>query len=71
MPKYHWFPFFDDDIAGSRFCCRPGLERFHDREIRLVREKRVSPAAAKQHDDVSPLELVSRALQKLGRGRSP
>ena len=21
MPKYHWFPFFDDDISGSRFCC--------------------------------------------------
>jgi putative ATP-binding cassette transporter len=49
---------------------RPGLERFHDREIRLVREKRVSPSAAEKHDDVSPLELVSRALQKLGRGRS-
>jgi vitamin B12/bleomycin/antimicrobial peptide transport system ATP-binding/permease protein len=49
---------------------RPGLERFHDREIRLVREKRDSPAAAEKHDDVSPLELVSRALQKLGRGRS-
>ena len=20
MPKYHWLPFFDDDISGSRFC---------------------------------------------------
>jgi len=20
MPKYHWFPFFDEDISGSRFC---------------------------------------------------
>jgi vitamin B12/bleomycin/antimicrobial peptide transport system ATP-binding/permease protein len=49
---------------------RPGLERFHDREIRLVREKRDILAAAQEHKEASPLEKVSRALQKLGRGRS-
>ena len=48
---------------------RPGLERFHDREIQLVREKRGGPATTQEHD-LSPLELVSRALQRLGRGRS-
>jgi ABC-type uncharacterized transport system fused permease/ATPase subunit len=48
---------------------RPGLERFHDRELRLVREKRDRPATTKE-PEVSPLVLVSRALQKLGRGRS-
>src|SRR5450631_795943 len=44
---------------------RPGLERFHDREIRLVREKRDRPATT-QEPEVSPLVLVSRALQKFG-----
>jgi putative ATP-binding cassette transporter len=48
---------------------RPGLERFHDREIQLVHEKRDEPAAP-QEPRLSPLELVSGALQRLGRGRS-
>jgi len=48
---------------------RPGLERFHNREIRLVRKKRDTPDTG-EHEDVSPLESVSHALQKLGRGRS-
>ena len=48
---------------------RPGLERFHDREIQLVREKRDGPATA-QEQDFAPLKLVSRALQRLRRGRS-
>jgi putative ATP-binding cassette transporter len=48
---------------------RPGLERFHDREIHLVREKRDGPATTQEHH-LKPLELFSRALQKLRRGRS-
>ena len=48
---------------------RPGLERFHDREIQLVREKHAGPATTRE-PEVSPLVLVSRALQKFGRGRS-
>ncbi len=48
---------------------RPGLERFHDREIQLLREKRDRPPKA-QKQPLSPLELVSGALQRLGRGRS-
>jgi len=48
---------------------RPGLERFHDREIRLVREKRDGPATA-QEQEFASLKLVSRALQRLRRGRS-
>ena len=48
---------------------RPGLERFHDREIRFVREKRDEPLATR-HDELSPLKLVAEALQRLGRGRS-
>ena len=45
---------------------RPGLERFHSREIKLVREMRDGLAATKKQD-FTPLELVSRALQRLGR----
>ena len=48
---------------------RPGLERFHDREIHLVREKRDGPATT-QEQYLTPLELFSRALHKFGRGRS-
>jgi putative ATP-binding cassette transporter len=48
---------------------RPGLERFHDREIHLVREKRDGPATTEEHHP-TPMELLSRALHKLGRGRS-
>ncbi len=50
--------------AGHRL----GLERFHDREIHLVREKRDGPATA-QEQEFAPLKLVSRALQRLRRGR--
>jgi ABC-type uncharacterized transport system fused permease/ATPase subunit len=46
---------------------RPGLERFHDGDIQLVREKREGPTTMQEHH-VSPLELVARALQRLGRG---
>jgi putative ATP-binding cassette transporter len=48
---------------------RPGLERFHDREIHLVREKRGGPATT-QEQYIAPLELISRALQRLRSGRS-
>jgi putative ATP-binding cassette transporter len=47
---------------------RPGLERFHDREIQFVRERNDPPPAPEQ--DISPLESVARALQRLERGRS-
>jgi hypothetical protein len=48
---------------------RPGLERFLDGDIQLVREKREGPTTTQEHH-FSPLELVSRALERLGRGRS-
>jgi len=48
---------------------RPGLERFHDREIRFVREKRDEPVATRP-DEKSRLKSVAEALQRLGRGRS-
>ena len=48
---------------------RPGLERFHDREIQLVREKHAEPVVTRR-DPSSPLERVTGALQRLGRGRS-
>jgi len=48
---------------------RVGLERFHDREILLVHKKHDRPAT-RQEQRPSPLELVSSALQRLGRGRS-
>ena len=48
---------------------RPGLERFHDREIHLVREKRDGPATTQEHQSAS-LEWVSRALERLRRGHS-
>jgi putative ATP-binding cassette transporter len=48
---------------------RPGLERFHDREIRFVRERRDRPSTARQ-GDLSPLKLVAEALHRLGHGRS-
>jgi putative ATP-binding cassette transporter len=46
---------------------RAGLERFHDREIRLMHEIR-NEAVATQQDRLSPLELVASALQRLKRG---
>jgi putative ATP-binding cassette transporter len=48
---------------------RAGLERFHDREIQLVRERHAAPPMAAEQD-VSPLESVARALKRLERGRS-
>jgi ABC-type uncharacterized transport system fused permease/ATPase subunit len=48
---------------------RPGLERFHSREIKLVREMRDGPAVTPK-EDFTPLKLVSRTLQKLARSRS-
>ena len=45
---------------------RPGLERFHSREIKLVREMRDGPAVTPKKD-LTPLKLVSRTLQKLAR----
>ena len=48
---------------------RSGLERFHDREIQLVHEKRAAPPAP-QPQPLSPLEKVTDALQRLSRGRS-
>jgi vitamin B12/bleomycin/antimicrobial peptide transport system ATP-binding/permease protein len=47
---------------------RPGLDRFHDGEIRLVRETRGGATTTQEHH-LSPLELVARALQRLGGGR--
>jgi vitamin B12/bleomycin/antimicrobial peptide transport system ATP-binding/permease protein len=43
---------------------RPGLDRFHDREIQLIREQRDGPATA-QERRFSARELATRALQKL------
>jgi vitamin B12/bleomycin/antimicrobial peptide transport system ATP-binding/permease protein len=43
---------------------RPGLDRFHDREIQLVREQRDGPATA-QERRFSARELAARALHKL------
>ena len=48
---------------------RPGLERFHDREIRLVREMHDGPTTT-QERNFSPRKFVSRALQGIGRARS-
>jgi vitamin B12/bleomycin/antimicrobial peptide transport system ATP-binding/permease protein len=48
---------------------RPGLERFHDGDIQLVREMREGPTTTQEHH-LSPLELAARALQTLGLGRS-
>ena len=47
---------------------RPGLERFHDGDIQLVREKRGGATTTQEHH-LSPLGLVARALQRLGGGR--
>ena len=48
---------------------RPGIERFHDREIHLVREERGGPATTQEHR-FSARELLARALRRLGRERS-
>ena len=48
---------------------RPGLERFHDREIYLRRERRGGPATT-QERRFSPRELVKRALEKVGGRRA-
>ena len=47
---------------------RPGLERFHDGDIQLVREIRGGATTTQEHH-LSRLELVARALQRLGGGR--
>ena len=49
---------------------RPGLEQFHDREIKLVRETRDGPATTQERTYFS-LEFVSRAVGRLWRGRAP
>jgi vitamin B12/bleomycin/antimicrobial peptide transport system ATP-binding/permease protein len=43
---------------------RPGLDRFHDREIQLIREQQDGPATT-QERQFSTLEMTARALQKL------
>jgi putative ATP-binding cassette transporter len=43
---------------------RPGLGRFHDREIQLIREQQDGPATARERH-FSAIELAARALQKL------
>jgi vitamin B12/bleomycin/antimicrobial peptide transport system ATP-binding/permease protein len=48
---------------------RPGLDRFHDREIQLIREKRDGPATTHERR-FSPLEMAARALRGLGLPRS-
>jgi putative ATP-binding cassette transporter len=48
---------------------RPGLERFHSRELKLVREMRDGPAVTPK-EKLTPLESVASALQKLARNRS-
>jgi len=48
---------------------RPGLERFHSRELKLVREMRDGPAVTPK-EKLIPLESVASALQKLARNRS-
>jgi putative ATP-binding cassette transporter len=48
---------------------RPGLERFHDGHIQLVREKHGAATTTREHH-LSKLELVARALQRLRDGRS-
>ncbi len=47
---------------------RPGLERFHDRQINLVREKGDGPATT-QEPEATVLQLVARALRRLERFR--
>lgn len=43
---------------------RPGLERFHDREIELIREEGGGPATVSEAA-VSPVRALSRAFQRL------
>ena len=45
---------------------RPGIEQFHDREIKLVREIRGGPATTQDHRS-KPLRSMARAIQKLRR----
>jgi vitamin B12/bleomycin/antimicrobial peptide transport system ATP-binding/permease protein len=47
---------------------RPGLERFHDREIRLIRQKHGGPATTHERR-FSAREIAARALQGLGLKR--
>ncbi len=47
---------------------RPGLERFHDREIHLRREKRDGPATTHE-TRLSARELIARSLERLVRKR--
>lgn len=43
---------------------RPGLERFHSREIHLVRETRDGPATTREQPS-SPLQLFRRVMQRM------
>jgi ABC-type uncharacterized transport system fused permease/ATPase subunit len=47
---------------------RPGLDRFHDREIHLIRQKHGGPATTHERR-FSAREIASRALQGLGLKR--
>ncbi len=48
---------------------RPGLERFHDREIELLRETRDGPATTHE-TKFSPGSLLGRALKRLAKVRT-
>jgi putative ATP-binding cassette transporter len=48
---------------------RPGLEAFHDREIKLVRETRGGPATTKE-DQSGARTIFSRAWRRFGRRRA-
>ncbi len=55
MPKYHWFPFFDDDISGSRLLLLVlGRRRGRD-------QRRIHDRAAAQH--------LALGLEVFGHGR--
>ena len=49
---------------------RPGIEQFHDREIKLVRELRGGPATAQEHRS-QLFRPMARAIQKLRRRKGP
>ena len=48
---------------------RPGLERFHDREIELLREQLGGPATTHE-SKFSPANVLGRALKRLAQVRS-
>jgi putative ATP-binding cassette transporter len=71
LSQFRMMEFMRDDLPATTVIHvghRPGLEPFHDREIKLIRKARGGPATT-QEDRPNPNNVFSRTWRKLRRQR--